>query len=139
MRNKKNEGVADDRNDVESEKRTAMSPKIENHPAGIGVDRAEQCAKRIVETNDKNTRTERLQKFRDEPHPEFLARADDENGDEQNDEIAFEPKKIRDSGKSVLNRWDLRLLAGSWRIRLWFHGSVVLVCGRCRCSLRRAS
>src|ERR1700730_18451931 len=94
MRNKKNERVADDRYDVESQKRAPMSPKIDKHAAGIGVNRAEQRAERVIQTDDKNTRAQRLQKFRDEPHPEFFARADDENGEQQNDEIALESKKI---------------------------------------------
>src|ERR1700730_2978644 len=94
MRNQKHQRVADDRYDVESEKRAPMSPKIDKHAAGIGVKRAEQCAQGVVEADDKNTRAQRLQIFRDKPHPEFFARADDENGEQQNDEIALESKKI---------------------------------------------
>src|SRR5207302_6709757 len=94
MGHKKNERVTNDRNDVESEKRAPMSPKIDKHPAGIGVNRAEQCAQRIIETDNKNTRAERLEKFRDKPHPKFFARADYENGEEENDQIALQTKKI---------------------------------------------
>src|SRR5437588_12399122 len=94
MGHKKNERVTNDRNDVESEKRAPMSPKIDKHPAGIGVNRAEQCAQRIIETDNKNTRAERLEKFRDKPHPKFFARPDYENGEEENDQIALQTKKI---------------------------------------------
>ena len=41
MRNKKNERVADDRYDVERQKRAPMSPKIHKNTTGIGVNRAE--------------------------------------------------------------------------------------------------
>ena len=39
-------------------------------------------------------RAERLKKLRHEPHPEFFASADDEDGEKQNDEIALKSKKI---------------------------------------------
>ncbi len=74
-----------------------MSPKIDNHAAGVCVNCAEQCPQRIIEANDEYARAQRLQKFRDEPHPEFFTRADHENREKQNDEIAFESEKIRDS------------------------------------------
>src|SRR5438309_9398128 len=101
MGHKKNERVTNNRNDVESEKRAPMSPKIDKHPAGIGVNRAEQCAQRIIETDNKNTRAQCLQKFRDEPHPEFFARADDKNGDEQNDEVALKPEEVAETREAV--------------------------------------
>ena len=71
-----------------------MSPKIDKNTAGIGVNRAEQCPKRIVQADDKNRRTHGLEIFGHEPHPEFFARADHENGEQQNNEIAFKSKKI---------------------------------------------
>ena len=76
-----------------------MSPNIDKYSAGISVNCPEQSPQRIVKADDKNTRTERLQKFRHEPHPQFFARADHENGEQQNDQIALQPKKIRDPSK----------------------------------------
>src|ERR1700680_3078395 len=71
-----------------------MSPKIDKYSAGISVNRAEQRPQRVVETDDKNPRAERLQIFRYKTHPQFLACANDENGDKQNDEIAFKAEKV---------------------------------------------
>ena len=101
MRHKKNERVAYDRYDVERQKRAPMSPKIDQNAAGIGVNRAEQCPKSIVQPDNKNTRAERLQKFRHEPHPEFFTRADDKNGDEQNDEVALKPEEVAETREAV--------------------------------------
>ena len=66
---------------------------IYKHSAGIRVDRPEQSAQRIVKTDDKNCRAERLQILRHKTHPEFFASANDKNGDEQDDEIAFESEE----------------------------------------------
>jgi len=71
-----------------------MSPKIDKHTAGIGVKRAEQCPDRVIETDHKNARAQRLQIFRHEPHPEFFTRADDKNGRQENDEVALQSEKI---------------------------------------------
>src|SRR6266480_7540573 len=101
MRHKKNERVAYDRNDVESEKRASMSPKIDKHTAGIGVKRAEQCPDRVIETDHKNTRAQRLQKFRHEPHPEFFTCADDKNGDQKNDEVPLKPEEVAETRDAV--------------------------------------
>src|SRR3981081_226405 len=73
-----------------------MSPKIGKYSAGISVNRAEQRPQRAVETDDKTPRAERLQIFRYKTHPQFLARANYENGDEQNDEIVSKAEKIRE-------------------------------------------
>src|SRR5947209_14972487 len=101
MRHQENERVTDNRYEIESEKRAPMSPKIDNYSAGVGVNCAEQCPKRVVKTNNENTRSECLEKFRDEPHPEFFARADDENGDKQNNQVTLEPKKIAEPCEAV--------------------------------------
>src|ERR1700676_1023533 len=96
MRNEQNERVASDRNQIKNDEHAPMSPKIGKYSAGISVNRAEQRPQRVVETDDKNPRAERLQIFRYKAHPQFLARANYENGDEQNDEIASKAEKIRE-------------------------------------------
>jgi len=65
-----------------------MSPAIDEHAAGIRVDGAEQRAERIEKADDENARAERLEIFRQEPHPDFFTRADDDDGREQQHEIA---------------------------------------------------
>src|SRR2546421_6063445 len=109
MRHQENERVTDNRYQIEREKRAPMPPKIDNYSAGVGVNCAEQCAKRVVKTNNENTRSECLEKFRDEPHPEFFASADDENGEEKNDEIALKPEKVGELARCVhgLRTWRL--------------------------------
>src|SRR5438046_2795707 len=116
MRNEKHERVTDYRNNVESEKRSAVSPKIDNHAAGIRVYRAEQRAERVVKTDDENARAERLKKLRHEPHPEFFAGADHENGEQKNDEVAFQSEKIRDSREPEILRLARRVFLRRWRI-----------------------
>src|SRR5438552_8940124 len=78
-----------------------MSPKIGKYSAGISVNRTEQRPQHVVETDDKNRRAERLQIFRYKTHPQFLARANDENGDEQNDEIASKAEKIGEPARAI--------------------------------------
>src|SRR2546425_993591 len=115
-----------------------MSPKIDNHAAGIRVDGAEQCADRVVKTDHKNACAEHLQIFRHEPHPEFFARADDEKREQENDEIALQSEKIRDADKRGICRRAFPFLPG-WRgITFRFHGSVVLVRSCSSSSLWRA-
>src|SRR5438477_2853670 len=137
MRNEKHERVTDYRNNVKREKRAAVSPKIDYHAAGIGVNRTEQCAERVVETDYKNARAERLKKLRYEPHPEFFASADHKDREQENDEVAFQSEETRDSRKPDIPA--LCFLVRCWRIRLRVHVSVVLVRGRGRNSLRCAS
>src|SRR6478609_4002488 len=81
MRNAENQRVTDDGNEVESEKRAAMSPTIDNYAAGIGVDRAQQCPERVIQADDENAGAEREKIFGDKTHPEFFPRANDEYGD----------------------------------------------------------
>src|SRR5260370_385039 len=71
-----------------------ITPKIDKYSTGIGVNRAEQCAQRIVKPDDENARAERLQIFRHKAHPEFFTRANHKDCDEQDDEISLEPEKI---------------------------------------------
>ena len=78
-----------------------MSPKIDKYAARISVNCAEQRAQRVVKTDEENARTKRLQILRHEPHPEFLASANHENGDEQDDEIAFEPEELRELARGA--------------------------------------
>ena len=66
---------------------------VHDYSAGIGVDRTKQSAQRIIKTDNKNCRAERLQILRHKTHPKLFACANDKNGDEQDDEIAFEPEE----------------------------------------------
>src|ERR1700730_6429907 len=83
------ERITDYRNDVENQKRAAVSPAIDHHAAGIGVDRAEQCSNRIIKADYENRGAEFLEILWNESHPKFFASADDENNEQQDDEIAF--------------------------------------------------
>ena len=71
-----------------------MSPAVRNYSAGIGVDRTDQSAQGVVQADNKDGRTDRLQVLRHKTHPKFFACADDEDRDEQDDEIAFEPEEV---------------------------------------------
>ena len=94
MRHQKHERVADDREDIEGQKGTAMSPAIHDNASRISVDGAEQSPERIEKANDENGRAKCLQIFRHEAHPEFFSGADDECGNEQDDEVALETEEI---------------------------------------------
>src|SRR5438552_2570107 len=50
-----------------------MSPKIDKYSAGVRVDRTEQGAQCIVETDNENRRADRLQVLRHKTHPKFFA------------------------------------------------------------------
>ena len=71
-----------------------MSPKVRKYSPGIRVDRAEQGTKRIVKTDNKNRRADRLQVLRYKTHPKLFACTDDEDSDEQDNQIAFKPEKV---------------------------------------------
>ena len=73
-----------------------MSPNIYKYSAGVRVDRANQSAQRIVKADYKNRCADRQQVLRHKTHPKFFARADDKDGDEQNDKVAFESEEIRE-------------------------------------------
>src|ERR1700682_6110612 len=93
-----------------------MSPKIDKYSAGISVNRAEQRPQRVVETDDKNPRAGPREIFRYKTHPQFFARANYENGDEQNDEIASKAEKIRElPGATYILR--VRRLHSHFRMR----------------------
>src|SRR5882724_2355847 len=70
-----------------------MSPAICDYPARVGVGRTQQSAQRIVKADNENRRADRLQILRHKTHPKLFACANDKNGDEQDDEIAFEPEE----------------------------------------------
>jgi len=72
-----------------------MSPKIDKYSAGVRVDRTEQGAQCIVETDNENRRADRLQVLRHKTHPKFFACANDKDGDEQDNQIALKTEKIR--------------------------------------------
>ena len=69
---------------------------IYNYSTGIRVDGTKQSAQRIVKTDNENRRAERLQILRHKTDPEFFASAYHKNGDEQDNEIAFEPEESSD-------------------------------------------
>src|SRR2546421_616418 len=105
MRHDQHERVADDREKIEDEKRAPMYPAIDEHAAGIRIDGAEQGAERIEKADDENARAESLEIFRQEPHPKLFARADDERGDEQDDEVALEREKFCRATPEVHDRF----------------------------------
>src|SRR5947208_6302142 len=86
-----------------------MSPAVREYAARVGIDRTKQSAKRIIKTDNKHHCTERLQIFRHKTHPEFFAGANDKDGDEQDDEIALEPKE----GSKGFQRLHVRVLSDS--------------------------
>ena len=113
-----------------------MSPKIDNHSAGIGVDRAQQCFQRVEKSDHEHARAERLQILRHETHPEFFACADHEDRNEQDGQVALQSKKTRDSCEgTVRRRGDLRFFIRRWRISLGFHLGLVGFYGRSRRTL----
>src|SRR3954451_15021437 len=83
-----------------------MSPMIDDYSTGVGVDRTQQSAQRIIKTDDENCRAKRLQILRHKTHPKLFASAYHENGDEQDNEIAFEPEKSSER----FQRWHVRVL-----------------------------
>jgi len=94
MGDEEDERITGDGKNIECEKGAAMSPAIDEQTARIGVDRAEQSPERIEKADDEDGGAEGLEIFWDEPHPEFFAGTDDENGHEQDDEVAFETEKL---------------------------------------------
>ena len=99
MRHEERERVTGDGEKVEDEKGAPMPPAIDQHAAGVGVDRAEQSAERVEKADDENGGAEDLKIFRDETDPEFFASPDHEGGDQQDDEVALEPEEL--SGASA--------------------------------------
>src|SRR5437660_12709235 len=94
MRNEQDKPIAENRYQIKCEKCAAMAPSVHEQSAGISVDRPEQGAQRIVKTNDKNSRADRLQVLRHETHPKFFARDDHKHRVEQKDEVALNNVKI---------------------------------------------
>jgi hypothetical protein len=82
---------------------------IYDYSTGIGVDSAKQRAQRIVKADDKNRRAECLQILRHKTHPKFFARTNDKDGDEQDDEVPFEPEESSER----FQRWHVRVLSDS--------------------------
>ena len=70
-----------------------MAQAIRDYPARVSVGGTKQSAQRIVKADNENRRADRLQILRHKTHPKLFACADDKNGDEQDDEIAFEPEE----------------------------------------------
>src|SRR6185369_5298434 len=89
-----------------------MSPAVREYAAGISVDSTEQCPQRVIKADNKHGRAERLQILRHKTHPKFFACADDKNGNEQDDEIAFEPEESSER----FQRWHVRVLSDSFAL-----------------------
>src|SRR5438270_11004436 len=94
MRNEQHERVPDDGEKIEREKRPPMAPPIDQYSAGIGVDRAEQSAQGVVETNNENAGAKDLEILRDETHPKLFTGADDKHRNKENDEIALKREEL---------------------------------------------
>src|SRR5205085_5146301 len=94
MRNEQHERITDDGKKIEREEGAPMAPAIDPNSAGIGVDRAEQRAQGVIQTNNENARTKYLQIFRNEPHPKLFTGSDDKNRNKQNDEVAFQREEL---------------------------------------------
>ena len=107
MRDQQHEGITNDRKNIKEEKSAAVPPNIDQDATGICVNCAEQRAQRVVESNDKNRGSQRLQIFWNKPHPELFARADDENRNEENDQVALKTEEIRKPLRAVY----------AWRVR----------------------
>ena len=74
-----------------------MPPTIDQYSAGIGVDRAEQRAQGVVETNNKNAGANYLKIFRNESHPKLFTGTDDKHRNEKDDEIALQREEFCDA------------------------------------------
>src|SRR5438105_8711762 len=94
MRNEQHDRVTDDGEKIKCEKGAPVAPTIDHYSAGIGVDRAEQRAQGVIQTNNENARTKYLQIFRNEPHPKLFTGSDDKNRNKQNDEVAVEREEL---------------------------------------------
>src|SRR5450432_2741903 len=100
MRHEQDDDIARNREDVERDKSVAMSPTIHEHASGIGIECAEQSPKGIEKPDHKHARAEWLKIFRQKTHPQLLAGANEEDGDQQNNKIALESEEV---GESVIS------------------------------------
>src|SRR5450432_3791127 len=100
MRHEQDDDIARNREDVERDKGVAMSPTIHEHASGIGIESAKQSPKGIEKPDHKHARAKCLEIFRQKAHPQFLAGADEENGDQQDNKIALESEEV---GESVMS------------------------------------
>ena len=66
---------------------------VYDYSTGVCIDGAKQSAQRIIKTDDKNCCAERLKILGHKTHPKLFTCANDKNGDEQDDEVAFEPEE----------------------------------------------
>src|SRR5881227_1741815 len=94
MRNEQHERVTNDGKQIKDEKRAPMTPPIDQYSARIGVDRADQRAQGIVETNNENTRANYLKILWDESHPKLFTGSDDKHRNKENDEIALKREEL---------------------------------------------
>jgi hypothetical protein len=94
-----------------------MSPAIDQDPARIGVDRAEQSPERIEKADDENRRTESLEIFWDEPDPELFPRANHERRNKKDDKVAFEPEELPGTSPKVHD--SVSILPKSLRQSIW--------------------
>jgi hypothetical protein len=96
MWDKQHDRVTNDRENIECDEGATKSPAIDRQPARVCVNRAKQRPDRIERPDNEDCRAKRLKIFRDEAHPQFLAGADREDCDQQNDEVAPQPEEFRE-------------------------------------------
>src|SRR4030095_10434823 len=89
-----------------------MSPAVREYAAGISVDSTKQSAQRIIKADNENRRADRLQILRHKTHPKLFASANHKNGDEQDDQIAFESEEISEG----CQRLHVRVLSDSFAL-----------------------
>ena len=73
-----------------------MAPMVYDYSTGIGIHGTEQRAQRVVKTDNKHGCADDLQILRHKTHPKFFASSNDKNGDEKDNEIAFQSQEISD-------------------------------------------
>src|SRR5713226_1628645 len=73
-----------------------MPPAIYSDAAGIGIEGAEQRLKPVENPYDQRRCSQRLQVLGQKPHPQFFARADQDDRGEQQNDVAPEPQKIEE-------------------------------------------
>src|ERR1051326_5811345 len=88
-----------------------MPPAVGPQPSRVSVDRADQRAQSIIKPDNKYARAKRLQILRDKTHPEFFPSPNDKNGNEDDDEVAFEREEIRNLFSATSVRFSRRFHA----------------------------
>src|SRR5438874_9805691 len=109
MRDEQHERVTNDGKKIKRQERAPMAPSIDQYSAGIGVDRAEQSAQGVVETNNENARANYLKILWDETHPKLFTGSDDKDCNEEDDEIALQREKLCHAMRACQGSFSRRL------------------------------